>query len=290
MHRFRRLMVALSGTDTDAALLRYAASVVRLGSATEVHFLHVAPNATDAVRREIEQVVRNNFTVVPDAVKLSIDVQSGPLFDRLLAYTAAKEVDLLFLGHRHSGRLAVARRMAMKAPCSIWMVPEASSPAFDRILVPVDFSEHSADTLGVATSLAALMGVSACLALHVYLNTARFTDEGYDQVLRGEEQVAFKKFVAPLDLSGIAVTPLFEEGANVAHVINRVVEHHDCNLVVMATRGRSRSAAILLGSVTEDTITETRVPLLIVKHAGSQLGLLQALVDLSFAKRSPQFD
>src|SRR5262249_2913985 len=152
-------------------------------------------------------------------------------------------------------------------------------------------SEHSADTLRVATSLARLLGVSACLALHVYFNTARATYEEYDQVLRGQEQAAFKKFVAPLDLSGIAVSPVFEEGANVAHVINRVAQRHGCNLVVMATRGRSRSAAILLGSVTEETIIDAQVPLLVVKHYGAQLGVLRALLDLQ-ARNTPgdQFD
>ena len=87
------------------------------------------------------------------------------------------------------------------------------------------------------------------------------------------------------------MTPVFEEAANVAHAINRVAAQRGCDLVVMATRGRSRSAAILLGSVTEETIVETRVPLLVVKHYGAQLGLLQALLDKGFRSRpSEQFD
>ena len=80
----------------------------------------------------------------------------------------------------------------------------------------------------------------------------------------------------------MTVPPLFEEGANVAHVIHRVAERQGCDLVVMATRGRSRSAAILLGSVTEEMIIETRVPLLVVKHFGPHLGVLQALLDRRF--------
>ena len=47
----------------------------------------------------------------------------------------------------------------------------------------------------------------------------------------------------------------------------------------MGTRGRSRSAAILLGSVTEETIIETGLPLLAVKHFGARMGVLQALLD-----------
>ena len=55
-----------------------------------------------------------------------------------------------------------------------------------------------------------------------------------------------------------------------------MVEQHEVDLIVMATRGRSRSAAILLGSVTEEMILATGVPLLAVKHFGARLGVLQA--------------
>ena len=50
----------------------------------------------------------------------------------------------------------------------------------------------------------------------------------------------------------------------------------------MATRGRSRSSAILLGSVAEEMILATRVPLLVVKHFGARMGVLQALLDRRF--------
>ncbi len=81
------------------------------------------------------------------------------------------------------------------------------------------------------------------------------------------------------------VTPLFEEGVNVAHTIGRVAQRQGADLIVMATRGRSRSAAILLGSVTEEMIIETRVPLLAVKHFGARLSVLQALLDRKFRHR-----
>jgi hypothetical protein len=78
------------------------------------------------------------------------------------------------------------------------------------------------------------------------------------------------------------VTPLFDEGANAAHAIERVAEREQADLIVMGTRGRSRSAAILLGSVTEQTLIETRLPLLAVKHFGARMSVLQALLDRRF--------
>jgi nucleotide-binding universal stress UspA family protein len=138
--------------------------------------------------------------------------------------------------------------------------------------------------------MAALAGHADCLALHVYFNEATATYEEYDRVIRGREAEAFEKFIAPIDTKGVQVTPAFEEGANVAHVINRMAEAHGCDLVVMATRGRSRSAAILLGSVSEETIRETRVPLLVVKHFGTRMGFLEALFEKGVLQKSPKFD
>ncbi|MCI0704096.1 MAG: universal stress protein [Planctomycetia bacterium] len=295
MHRFHRLTVALSRTDTDPGLIRYAAAVARLGTATEVHFVHaLSPNATDseAARHAMEADVSAHFTDVPASVARSFDILRGAMLDELLKYVTTKQTDLLFLGHRrdHPGRWALARRLAMKAPCSVWMVPQGSLPAVDRILVPVDFSEPSADALRVGASLAKLTG-GECLALHVYFNEAVVSFEEYDRIRRGQEQNSFNNFIEPLDLQGISVTPVFEESANVAHAINRVAVSRGCELVVMATRGRSRSAAILLGSVTEETITEMTIPLLVVKHYGAQIGTLRALLELGFGSRQdPQFD
>ena len=53
----------------------------------------------------------------------------------------------------------------------------------------------------------------------------------------------------------------------------------------MSTRGRSRSSAILLGSVTEEVIISTRIPLLVVKHFGARMGLLEALLDKDFLRK-----
>jgi nucleotide-binding universal stress UspA family protein len=293
-------MVGLARTAADADLIRYAAMVARLGTANELRFVHVLPTPDDLLVHdhdralsELEAEARPHLSGLPASTRICFDVLKGPLFDRLLSFAAEQEADLLLLGHgrAHSGRRALARRLAMKAPCSIWIVPEGSSARLERFLVPVDFSEHAADTLEVAASLARLAGRPECLALHVYFNEAVVSYEGYEAVLRGQEQEAFKKFVAPLNTQGIKIVPMFVEGANPAHVINRVAEEQKVDLILMATRGRSRSAAILLGSITEATLMEAKVPLLVVKHFGAQLGLLQVLLDRSSRmKANPRFD
>ena len=241
----------------------------------------------DRVLAELQAEVQPHFTGVPETAQVSYAVLQGPLVDQLLAHTAEKQVDLLLVGHglEAPGRRALARRLSMKAPCSVWMVPKGAPATLQRILVPIDFSEHATDAMRVATSMARLSGHAECLALHVYFNEAVLTYEENDPVLRGQEEQAYRQFIAPINCQGVKVTPLFEESANVTHAIGRAAERHGADLIVMATRGRSQSSAILLGSVTEEMIIETRVPLLVVKHFGARMGVLQALLDRRFWQR-----
>jgi sulfate permease, SulP family len=286
-----RVLVALSRPEADRGLVAYAAMVARLGAAREIRFGRLVAAATDRdtdnPRRELETAVRPLLTGFPSTLPASYDVLGRPLMDELLTHLADKQVDLVLVGDRHdpADRKAFARRLAMKAPSSVWLVPDGAPPTISRILVPIDFSGPCADSLRVATSIARRAGNAECLALHVYFNEATVTYEEYDQVIRGQEHEAFERFIAPLDTQGVKVTPFFEEGANVAHAITRVAEHHGADLIVMATRGRSRSAAILLGSVTEEMIMQTPAPLLAVKHYGARLGVLQALLGRKFWHR-----
>jgi nucleotide-binding universal stress UspA family protein len=111
-------------------------------------------------------------------------------------------------------------------------------------------------------------------------STVRY-DEHVDEVF-GHEQAAFETLLAATDCHGVRVEPVLEESTRVPEAILRVSQERSCDLIVMNTRGRSRSAAVLLGSVTSETMTATTMPLLAVKHFGSRMTLMQALLNHRF--------
>src|SRR5690606_10364942 len=130
--------------------------------------------------------------------------------------------------------------------CSVWMAPGGSPARLGRILAPVDYSERSADALRVAAALAARAGLRELTALHVYFDTARVGFEGGEQVLEARQREEFDRFVAGLDTQGVAVIPRFVNESNAAHAITRTAGEIGADLIVLATRGRTRSASILL--------------------------------------------
>jgi nucleotide-binding universal stress UspA family protein len=273
--------------------------LARIGVAVEFRFISILPLRPDSavpVDRDqllaaLETQIAEAFADTAETVKVYVDVLKGPLLDRLLEFCVEQEVDVILVGHdlHHSGRRALARRLAMKAPCSVWMVPDEATASINSILVPIDFSRHAADTLAVATSLARMLGVPECLALHVYFAQGVADHDDYDEVVRGQEQQAFTRFLEGIDCQGVQVEPLFVESPHVPQTILRIARERGIDLIIMGTRGRTRSAAILLGSETDQTLVDTQTPLLVVKHFGPHLGWLRALLNDFRTGDEPRF-
>lgn len=185
MSPLNSLMVALTGLeDRDAGLLRYAALTARLGEAAEVHFVHVAGAGSppqEELASRLTALGSKYFTDAPPGMRSAVHVLRGPLVDALLSFAAENRTSLILVGHkpdRRPGRKALIRRLTMKAPCSICIVPDGSAAEISRVLAPVDFSEHSADALEVATDLASRAGAAECIC-------AAYLPHGRGDYLRG---------------------------------------------------------------------------------------------------------
>jgi nucleotide-binding universal stress UspA family protein len=300
MEFFRRATVALANTPLDTDLLRYARLIHEISEGEMTFFfLHVlatGPDTKGAVvtsHREalasIRASVEQHFQ--PGASD-TCRVVSGSPVDKLLEFAAESRSDVLLLGHHRnrSGRRSLGRRLAMKAPCSLWMVPEGSPVRMRRILAAVDFSIASAHALSFATLLASRLGASECLAVHVRPPTVLSGDSSVDQVVRTEDRKAFETFLSPLDLHAVKVRPQTEDSGSVTAAILRAAEADNADLVVMGTRGRSASTAVLLGSESEQMLIETTRPVLVTKQRGERIGLLQVLLDRDFQTQDePRF-
>jgi len=213
--------------------------------------------------------------------RLHIAVRHGDPLDTILAVARAMGADLLMVPGEapHVGRRALARRLAMHAPGSVWMVPAGQPVTLARVLVPVDFSARAGKALHVATAIAAAAQESTCLAVHVRLGASFSDPDQYDELLAGREREAFGLLLARVDLHNVDVVPRVEEGRDVAQTILRVAAEHGSGLIVMGTRGRTRASALLLGSETEHVLLASPVPVLAVKLFGAELRVREALRD-----------
>ncbi len=219
--------------------------------------------------------------------------RSGDLLDELLQRAAAMPADLLIVGAR---RHVTARRVAMLAPCSVLMVPDGTALGLTRILVPVDFSEASADAVKVGTALARAAG-GECHFVSVECDDDPWLDwrdqpEHLSAKLRefvrdsGGEAAWNTCLVEAIRHSGDALADVglhapahAIEGADIASTIVSAAGDENSTLIVLGTRGRSRAASILVGSVTEKVVQFSPLPVLAVKLRGARLGLLRGLLE-----------
>ena len=193
MKTLEHMTVGLTMTDSDAHLLSYAAMLVSMGIGRRLEFVHVAvpghaPEQTAdlmTIRQQMQLQAAEHLGETLHRVETDFHVVEGVRVDALLEFLEQNGSTLILLGHRRnrSGKRSLARRLAMISPASVWMVPDQVPCQISKVLAPIDFSLHSADSLSIATGVSRFAGLSECLALNVYFDssTVRY-DEHEDQI------------------------------------------------------------------------------------------------------------
>ena len=141
---------------------------------------------------------------------------------------------------------------------------------FRRILVPLDFSEHSQAALTLATELAKQHDAEIHL-VHAYeLPTAVTMAYGVaipQSVWDGVQEAALARLEegrAKVAAAGVKVSTHLATGP-AADAVTNAAETFGADLIVMGTRGLTGLKHVLLGSVAERTIRSAPCPVLTVK-------------------------
>lgn len=277
-----RLLIGLNGYERDVHLIRYAHMVARLRDEdddSEIRFVYLLPRRSSAnvPRRAIlREHMQTHFPKLSDAAPIGCDVLKGHTLDRLSTVAADFESNMLLVGDASWPRAKCAR-LALEAPCSVWLVPPNWAPVLRRVLVPIDFSERSARCLQAAIDLVRPFPRAKCLALHVYRHDTRFVDGDLEGVRRRALFEDYFAFMAGIETDDVLVEPVFAQSHSVEREIDRAAHRYGVDLVVMSTRGRTRAASLIHPSGVERAIRQCHAPLLVLKSSDPPLGLGGAL-------------
>ena len=233
-------------------------------------------------------IARHHPGATVDKFQLAANRPSD-LLDALLTYTTEVSADLLVVSTKHQ---VIASRAAMLAPASVLLVPEGGPVDFSHLAVPVDFSDSSQQALRCAAGLAGADG--QVTAISVECDDEPWLDWPSDH---GRVQQHLMDFVEQ-HLPGAGVSSIVEplahstttlpldglsparriEGADIATTLLAAIGRLGASMIVMGTRGRTRSASLLLGSVTEQVMQRAHCPVLALKHSHSPMGLATAIL------------
>jgi len=208
--------------------------------------------------------------------------------DEALGVARQEGTDLLVVA---GGGSKTAARLMMLAPCPVLVMPAGAELKPGPVLIPVDFSEHSRKALAHGEALAGRWGRES-ICMFVETEDAPWHVQRDEKVEHERKLAALREFAPysnrhisePLERSAEALGAMglsfahSIEGADVAWTIARVAAREGCSITVMGTRGRTASAAVLLGSVAEHLALYGTRPVLAVKTGEHNLGVLDLLL------------
>lgn len=280
-----KILVPLDGSVTAQAILPLLRRLLRRRD-SEVLLLSVAPppiaeaqvsmiDASLAASREY--ILGVKATLKEQGIRVRAEVRMGPPAGVILDMAEDEHVTLIAMAtHGRTGLNralmgSVAEQVLRKSPVPVFVVrpfwsyevlPPKTAPEkpYAGILVPIDRSEISGAALGPAAELAELFGARLVL-LHVLDVPKRGKAEGK---LSDESLARAALEDQARTLKGIETAVVVDRGEP-AKVILDNARFHGCDLIAMATHGRSGISRLVVGSVTEQVLRDAKVPVLIVR-------------------------
>lgn len=301
MKFFSKAMIGLDLTEMDDNLINKTAVLIKFLGIEKCYFLHVAknleipqeilekyPDLIDPTDESVEKIIQDKLKECnfPEEVETEVFVEEGnhPL-DTFLRWAKIKDVDLVIMGRKDDlpGNGVLADGVAKKSPCSVLLLQEKRPIKFPKkILIPTDFSTHNHIIYEFAELIsdgldAELVPMHIYEVPHGYSKTGK-TFEEFSEIMKENAQADFKKFVSRHHHPDLQCELVLSEGKNPGALILEFAQEIDADLILLGSRGRTTSAAILLGSTAEKLIhVNKHLPMLIFKRKGETMGFFDAL-------------
>mgnify|MGYP000580847268 CR=1 FL=1 len=159
-----------------------------------------------------------------------------------------------------------------------------------KIIVPIDFSEHSEYALKTAAKLAKRSNAEL-LALHMLeMSDVILTKSDSEQqqkalfFLKLVEQ-RFETFLDKDYLKDVNITPIVKH-FKVFSEVNDVAEEHDADLIVMGSHGTSGFTEFFVGSNTERVVRNSETPVLVIKNEIKDIDFGTAIFATNFEEEN----
>ena len=239
----------------------------------------------DSLGEQLAEVVRRHDLPATTPTHL---YEGGSVFHQICRLAQAIPVDLIVMptharnGLKHVVLGSTAERVVQHAPSPVLIVrpqvgnrkngatDEIRGQRRPTILVPIDFSPVSLDSLQYALAYAADAGAKV-LILHSVDLQAEFSNEGrgvyrladFRQTARRDAERELHEFLKAAELSGVAFEILIRTGKP-APEICRVAEQRGIDLIIIGTHGRTGLKHLVMGSIAEHVVRTAAPSVLVV--------------------------
>lgn len=303
MERFKKILVCLDQTSLDIDLIHATGKICEL-SPREVTFINVIrefnlpeemmkefPNfmesALEERKSEIRETLKEHFTW-PD-VDVKIEIVQGHPAKAILKFANHNDFDLIISGRRREGLGVVRSRLARRSNCSFLMIAEGSKFDLNKILVPIDFSEHSKMAVLKAVDFARLVpNLVQIYAQNVYTVPTGYhytgkSREEFAEVMKENAQKDYDAFIRTVDTDGKEINPIFSHNDNDDFVsdIRDEARNMNAELIIIGAKGQTPASALFIGSRAERIVMmQTDSSMLMVRKKGDKAGFMDFIDEL----------
>lgn len=224
---------------------------------------------TEEIRKAVNEKLREWVRFVPKEIPVRVAVEMGKPHLEIVDSAQRHDNDMIVMGtHGRSDTNyflgSNAERVVRLAHCPVLTIRHAGKKeAFKKILFPVDFSELCKFVCPQVIELAREFEAELYF-LHVSVS--------YTQETRAYAEEEFAKFLSGMDLSGV----MYFKDSYGAFVENTgIVEYaqiHGIDLIAIGTHGRTGLKRLIMGSVTEEVVNTSRIPVLTLRSFKQPVG------------------
>lgn len=299
--RYAVAMVGLDLSEMDDRVLEYVDRLNRSLPFQKIIFVHITTEQdlpdellekfpslaipldegiTIGIERKVAPLFENSET------SYGIIIKQGSPLESFLKISKDNNADLIILGRKKNleGSGLLSGHIVRKSPASILFVTETFGPAIKDILLPVDFSRHSAIAYLLAQDFKS-QAQSRIRFSHIYSVPLGYykTGKTYDEFAEIMKSHATKDMAAFMQKHDIKEDLLCEyllagKGSKAQLIYDHALET-GADLILIGSRGRTATSALLIGSIVEKLLQiDVDIPILVVKDKGENMNFFEALM------------
>ncbi len=290
----KKAVVALDLTSSDDKVLAYLKENNQILGIDSIHFAHVLPEKLDmypvttglwepwtadsmnSVLEELKRKVEPYFT--PKKGKVEFHLSKGDPLAELVSVAESVSADLVVIGQKAGVKKhgVLAKNFIRSVKCNGLVIPEDRPDEISHIMVPVDFSSYSANSLKRAVELLKKTNGSAVItALHVYETPAlgyyklSMTEKKFRNAIRSNIENSLKKFIESKigdDAEKVNIKVIARGVPSVSAYLTEYALATDVDFIVMGAKGHSKIKLLMIGSVAEGMLSANKfLPTLIIR-------------------------
>lgn len=300
MKKIEKIVVGLDLSEMDQTLISYTKYLNLILHPKKISFVHIQDDVklSDEIVQRFPELRENvEKTYIKEMVKqadgheivgteVDYKVLTGKPLLEILNVAKDDEADLIIAGRKPSLKASglMPKKVARRTGTHLLLLPEGTKPELKKIVVANDFSPYAKLAMADAIELAE-HSKAEIHSLNVYEVPTGFyktgkTYEEFAGIMLENATKEGNKFLKDIDTKGVKVHMDYVLNAhdNISSLLMQKAKDIKADMVVIGARGRTDTAALVLGSVAERLIEmNDEIPLLVVKKKDKTFGFWEAI-------------